>query len=506
MNSSNHLKFLIFVLIVLGIGIPLYQVFVLHTPLKENKLENVWTVDVRINFDMRKERALALEFYLPPPNNGFEINNELFIANGYGQSIFEDDLNRQVVWTARKVKGKQTIFYRFNLNQTAMPAVPKYKGETWRMPIEVPQKNALAVETLVLEIRQKSVDISSFITTAINKVHDGNDSNIKFLLGSDTSPENKLRLLEILLSQAHIPIQTVHALNLAEDGNHQLELWIRSYIEREKNTSWYYFNITTAAQGLPANRLIWWVGDNPIINGAAPVTAHVDFSVVKNELTLHSLEKLSNKSNFSLYSLPITTQIAYQLMLMIPFGVLIILIVRNIVGIDTLGTFTPVLIALAFRDTGLVFGIVFFSIIMCIGLLMRAYLEHLKLQMLPRLSIVLTFVIIMIIVCSMLSFKLGFTKGLSITLFPMVILTMSIERLSITREEQGAWYALRVWLGSLVAATCVFVVLDISYLIYFVFTFPAILLAAIAFMLVIGRYRGYRLLELGRFKALLKKG
>jgi hypothetical protein len=40
---------------------------------------------------------------------------------------------------------------------------------------------------------------------------------------------------------------------------------------------------------------------------------------------------------------------------------------------------------------------------------------------------------------------------------------------------------------------------------YFVFTFPAVLLVLVGFMLAMGRYRGYRLTELMRFKAFLKE-
>ncbi len=87
-------------------------------------------------------------------------------------------------------------------------------------------------------------------------------------------------------------------------------------------------------------------------------------------------------------------------MIMIPIGVLVILILRNLIGLQTLGTFTPVLIALAFRETGLQWGIALFTVITALGLSLRSYLEHLKLQMLPRLSVVLTFVVVMIAVIS----------------------------------------------------------------------------------------------------------
>eukprot|EP01030_Chromulinospumella_sphaerica_P005411 gene5411-5289_t len=194
-----------------------------------------------------------------------------------------------------------------------------------------------------------------------------------------------------------------------------------------------------------------------------------------------------------------------MIMVMIPIGVLVILVLRNLIGLQTLGTFTPVLIALAFRETQLGFGIVLFTIITALGLSLRSYLEHLKLQMLPRLSVVLTFVVVLIAAISLFSHKLGLERGLSVALFPMVILTMTIERLSITWEERGASHAMKVAIGTLFAATLAHLIMTIPELVYFVFTFPAILLIMVGFMLAMGRYRGYRLTEL-TWKALEARG
>jgi hypothetical protein len=193
-------------------------------------------------------------------------------------------------------------------------------------------------------------------------------------------------------------------------------------------------------------------------------------------------------------------------MIMIPIGVLVILLLRNIIGIQTLGTFTPVLISLAFRETQVGWGIVLFTLITALGLSLRSYLEHLKLQMLPRLSIVLTFVVIIIAIISLFSHKLGLERALAVSLFPMVILTMTIERLSINWEERGGGHSFKVALGTLVAATLAHLLMSIQELAYFFFTFPATLLILVAFMLAMGRYRGYRLTELMRFKALTKQG
>ena len=162
------------------------------------------------------------------------------------------------------------------------------------------------------------------------------------------------------------------------------------------------------------------------------------------------------------------------------------------------------LISLAFRETQLGFGIVLFTIITALGLSLRSYLEHLKLQMLPRLSVVLTFVVVLIAAISLFSHKLGLERGLSVSLFPMVILTMTIERMSIIWEERGGTNAIKVAVGTMIAATLAYLLMSIPELAYFIFTFPAVLMILVGFMLAMGRYRGYRLTELFRFKAFLK--
>ena len=64
--------------------------------------------------------------------------------------------------------------------------------------------------------------------------------------------------------------------------------------------------------------------------------------------------------DFSLFNLPLQTQAVYRILLMVPLGALLLLILRNIIGIKTFGTFMPILIALAFRETQLLWGIILF--------------------------------------------------------------------------------------------------------------------------------------------------
>ena len=65
-------------------------------------------------------------------------------------------------------------------------------------------------------------------------------------------------------------------------------------------------------------------------------------------------------------------------------------------------------------------------------------------------------------------------------------------------------HAFKVALGTLIAASLAHLLMNIPQLTYFIFTFPTVLLILVGFMLAMGRYRGYRLTELLRFKAFLK--
>src|SRR5690554_5488029 len=172
----------------------------------------------------------------------------------------------------------------------------------------------------------------------------------------------------------------------------------------------------TGRHGTPDHRPVWWFLDLRLPRPQAVRHGTGCAWLNNSEMNALRLAKMTTEASpsalleYSLYGLPLQAQQVYQVMIMIPIGVLVILVLRNLIGIQTLGTFTPVLIALAFRETQVGWGIVLFTLITALGLSLRSYLEHLKLQMLPRLSIVLTFVVIIIAVISLFSHKLGIER------------------------------------------------------------------------------------------------
>ena len=213
-------------------------------------------------------------------------------------------------------------------------------------------------------------------------------------------------------------------------------------------------------------------------------------------------EKIGSHSmDFSLFSLPIATQAVYSVLLMIPIGALVILFLRNFVGVKTFGTFMPVLVALAFRETLLVGH----------RAVRRDRLARPADPLLPGEAAIAAGAApdrradggrAVDGRHQRAQSQARHPARLSIALFPMVIISMTIERMSIVWEERGASEAIQEGTGSLVVAAAAYVVMGIAAVAHLIFVFPELLLLVIAAALLAGRYTGYRLLELRRFKAL----
>ena len=69
-------------------------------------------------------------------------------------------------------------------------------------------------------------------------------------------------------------------------------------------------------------------------------------------------------------------------------------------------------------------------------------------------------------------------------------------------EERGAGDAVKEGFGTLVVASLAYVLMGQENLEHLMFVFPELLLVLLALMLLAGRYTGYRLSELFRFKAI----
>jgi hypothetical protein len=286
---------------------------------------------------------------------------------------------------------------------------------------------------------------------------------------------------------------------------------MRPWLQVHNGNEWITIDLRTASDGWPENLFLWSgsrqsllvVDDNPRATVTYSVSRNLADAMAIAERRLEVQD--ARLVNYSLLSLPLQTQSVYRVLLMVPIGAFIMLLLRNLVGVKTFGTFMPILVAIAFRDTGLVAGILMFVGIVGAGLLARFYLERLRLLLVPRLTAILIVVVMLMALMSVLSNRMGLEVGLSIALFPMVIMAMTIERMSIAWDERGPGFAITQGFGTLVVAALAYLVMSWERLEHIVFVFPEVLLILFGATLILGRYSGYRLTELYRFRALARE-
>jgi hypothetical protein len=501
-HSTRHLYCLILSLLLLGSGIFCYRHFILDVPLTDTETINSWMVESTLHFKADPNTPIKASFTIPylPPH--FAILDEYFVSRSYGVTTNLNGYNRETVWSIRRAKGDQSLYYRAILRQTSTEEAPLPKPAAIETtPLDDSQKSA--IESITNEVRQTSADIQTFAQSTI-KALNSKEGNAKLLVGNHFSDDAIIHASILILNESHIAATLVKGLYLNQGHKADLNALLAVF----NGKKWIYIHPKTGSAGLPKEFLIWQYGDEPLYHVDGGAKAQFSLTVSPTPMNALSVAKSrgvesdSQLLRFSLLQLPVNVQATYKILLTVPIGAFIILLLRNFIGIKTFGTFMPVLIALAFRETHVVWGVSLFVIIVSFGLLARFYLDQLRLLLVPRLAAILTVVILLMIFISVISQNLGLESGLSVALFPMVILTMTIERMCITWDERGAAEAIKSGAGSLFAAILSYAAMNYEPLQYLVFAFPELLLVLLAIVLWFGQYRGYRLLELKRFKSL----
>lgn len=503
MNSTKrHLYGLIISLFLIGISVFFYRHFILDVPFTESETVTSWMVEAKLRFIAERNMPVKASFTIPYMPPYCAILDEYFISHNYGVTTALNGYNRRAVWSLRRSNGPQSLYYRAIFRETD-------KNESFlskpHILISPPLSESIktAVDTIIGQARQSSADIQTFAQSTIKELNK-KDGNAKLLVGNDFSDANVINAAITVLNQAKIYSMLVQGIHLEQQNKADFKLLLAIY----NGKKWDYINPHTGAAGLPKDFLIWQYGNEPMYDVVGGKKPQFTLTVSPTPINALSIAKIragqtdSQLIRFSLLQLPVNVQETYKILLTVPIGAFIILLLRNFIGLSTFGTFMPVLIALAFRETHVIWGIILFTLIVSFGLLARFYLDQLRLLLVPRLAAILTVVILLMIMISVLSQNLGLEAAMSVALFPLVILTMTIERMCVTWDERGAYEALKAGIGSMGAAVIAFWAMSYPPLQYLTFAFPELLLVLLSAILWFGQYRGYRLLELFRFNAL----
>jgi hypothetical protein len=135
---------------------------------------------------------------------------------------------------------------------------------------------------------------------------------------------------------------------------------------------------------------------------------------------------------------------------------------------------------------------------------MRKLLDRFHLLLIPRTAVLLTLIVMFLLLVVGAGARAGVQVSGYLALFPLIILTHMVERFWTVEAEDGAGSSFRTLLGTLAVAVVVALALSPDAVGRAVFRFPELLGIVIAFLLLLGRYTGYRITELYRFQDVIE--
>ncbi|EKM14332.1 putative membrane protein [Vibrio harveyi] len=485
-------------MVVAGIALSVFRHQNYGVPWTPGETRQVWDVEARIEFNANGGEVKA-SLAAPHTQKGYTLIGESASSPGYGVSYVNSDSGRRAEWSIRQATGAQTIYYKaqFLVDPQAKVDEQPPTGEIAKPTLSAPQQ--AAANALIERAMSRSADNETFARELIKTLNDPDSQNAALILNDF----DRTDALHKILLTAGVQSKTVGVIEL-EDGRRRQT--IQPMVQVWSGDKWVLFSPNSEQAAAQPNLLVWDESNVSLLDLVGGKNSQVHFSMIKQELTPQ--EATNNKVeadgllNLSIHSLPLEEQAMFKTIMLIPIGALIVVFLRVIIGLKTSGTFMPVLIAVAFVQTQLVTGIVGFLLIVGTGLIIRSYLSRLNLLLVARISAVIITVIMIISVFTVVAFKIGLTEGLTITFFPMIILSWTIERMSILWEEEGAKEVALQGGGSLLTAVLVYLAMTNTYIQHLTFNFIGLQLIVLAGILLLGTYTGYRLTELRRFKPL----
>lgn len=510
-SSRSQILLIAFFLCMLGLSITMYKVLYLNVPLTPHEKLSLFTVTASIEISKSKN-PIVISLILPKGQDGMKIVSSETDSGNFGYTISKEDGVKYATLAKRVIEENTKIFHKITILAdpfyTDIPeAAPSVSEKSMEDPIELwGESEQIAAKTLLDYVHSHSADDATFTAELIARFNSKHPvETVSTLL--KMKEESKLSLIITLLRHKDIAVRKIKGIELKD---RQKNRKLITMLEVKSDGKWHLYSLEDGKVTKPDNFFIWHKGNEALLTTKGDVKVKLRFSVVERKVAASSIAKEMIQEanaefiNFSLYTLPGLQQNTFKQLLLIPIGALIVVIMRIIVGIRTMGTFMPILFSLAFIQTTLMSGIMMFIVIISAGLFIRAYLTRLQLLLVARISAVIIVVIAIMSIMSIVSYRLGIDEVLQITFFPMIILSWTIERMSILWEEAGGEEVLIQGSGSLIVAIFAYYAMDNTMVRYLTFNFPELLLIILSVIILIGRYTGYRLSELIRFSPLGK--
>jgi len=194
------------------------------------------------------------------------------------------------------------------------------------------------------------------------------------------------------------------------------------------------------------------------------------------------------------------------LLLLLPLVVAIIAAARHVVGIRGFGIFLPAALAIVFLAIGPIIGIGLFVVMVVVSTYLRIFMRKFKIKMqyLPRMSLMLWFVVVSVLGILFLAPFIRHSDFTNISIFPVLILVLLSEDFSKVQLGKSIRTAVNLASETIVMALISYIFLTMQFLREFALLNPEMLLVGVlVFNIIIGQYVGLRFVEYWKYRKLI---
>ena len=506
MSAQAKLLAAVALLVAVGGGMAAYKSAKLGVPFWEGERVDEWIVEAKVSF-LATGRDVKARLSLPAiavEEGGGQESGSM----DYSYDMEKDRGEYTALWSSGPREEAQALYYRVRFKQGldsgGEPKPALEKPDSPEVP-RLPGSLGAAAHSIVTRAKNVSPDPDALFVSLFRQINSVEASQeyliVKRHYEKDGGANPEITMGLELLGLAGVPARLAYGVALNEDNAGQPPVPLIEYYD---GAFWKVRDPADPSK-IPDGRelFVWHRGGGSLLDVTGGDNSRVTFTVAKDRIPLATLTNLRDSPLLvsTILALPVSERAVFRYIVLIPLGAFIVVLLRNIVGIATLGTFMPVLLALALLELPLVQGLVMFTVLVAAGLWFRFLLSRMNLLVVPRVAACVVIVTLLMMLMGVLSFQLGFSVGIKITLFPMIIIAWTLERMSLIWEEEGKRNAIVQVAGSVFVAVCAYHFMKVSQIQYWAFYFPEMLLILLAGILLIGRYTGYRLSELVRFKS-----
>jgi len=196
------------------------------------------------------------------------------------------------------------------------------------------------------------------------------------------------------------------------------------------------------------------------------------------------------------------------LLLLLPGVAALIAATRHLIGLRGFGIFLPAALSVVFVATGPIVGIALFLVIVLVSILIRFILRksRIKLQYLPRMALLLQFVVLGILGILFTAPFIRYPDLANVSIFPVLVLVLLAEDFSRVQLGKSAKVAINLTTETLILALFSFMFLTYKPVQQYALLNPELFILSILLVdFVMGKYVGLRLMEYWRFRKLIKR-